>query len=223
VRAFALLALCLIAADASAQVTKAPATKSQTPPATKAPATKQDAKVAAPATATKQQVTTKTAAPTTAPATKQDTKTTPAPATKQATKTAAPPPGTPAQRRPALAVAPEAAPAPRVPVIMREEFDYDAAGRRDPFVSLLTTTELRPTVADLRLVIVLFDPTGRRPVAVMRDLTTNTQYRVTTGMTLGRMRVSEIKRRSVIFSIEEFGLNRQDSLVLGDTTKARAR
>lgn len=128
----------------------------------------------------------------------------------------------PQQRRPALAVAPEAAP-PKVPEIMREVFDYDAAGRRDPFVSLLSTAELRPTVADLRLVIVLFDPSGRRPIAVMRDLTTNTQYRVTTGMTLGRMRVSEIKRRSVIFSIEEFGLNRQDSLVLGDTTKARAR
>lgn len=141
-----------------------------------------------------------------------------APALKQAPATKQAP-----QRRPTLAVAPEAAPPPRVPVIMREMFEYDAAGRRDPFVSLLTTTELRPTVADLRLVIVLFDPTGRRPVAVMRDLTTNTQYRVTTGMTLGRMRVSEIKRRSVIFSIEEFGLNRQDSLVLGDTTKARAR
>jgi len=213
VRALALLTLFVIAADASAQATKAPATKTQTPPATKAPATK------APATkapATKQDTGTK-AAPRPASATKQDTKTA-APA--NATKGAA---GGPAQRRPALAVAPEVVPPPRIPVIMREEFDYDAAGRRDPFVSLLTTTELRPTVADLRLVIVLFDPTGRRPVAVMRDLTTNTQYRVTTGMTLGRMRVSEIKRRSVIFSIEEFGLNRQDSLVLGDTTKARAR
>jgi hypothetical protein len=106
---------------------------------------------------------------------------------------------------------------------MREVYEYDAAGRRDPFVSLLTTSELRPTVADLRLVIVLYDESGRRPVAVMRDLVTNTQYRVTTGMTLGRMRVTAIKRRAVIFTIEEFGLNRQDSLVLGDTSKVRAR
>jgi len=126
------------------------------------------------------------------------------------------------QRRPALAIAPETA-AAKAPVIMREVYEYDAGGRRDPFVSLLMSTDLRPTVADLRLVIVLFDQTGRRPVAVMRDITTNTQYRVTTGMTLGRMRVAEIKRRSVIFTIEEFGLNRQDSLVLGDTSKARAR
>jgi hypothetical protein len=42
-------------------------------------------------------------------------------------------------------------------------------------------------------------------------------------MALGRLRVALIKRRSVIFNIEEFGLNRQDSLILGDTTKVRAR
>jgi hypothetical protein len=55
----------------------------------------------------------------------------------------------------------------------------------------------------------------------MRDLQTKEQYRVTTGMMLGRMRVAQIKPRSVIFSIEEFGLNRQDSLVLGDSSKVR--
>jgi hypothetical protein len=121
-----------------------------------------------------------------------------------------------------LTVASENSPA-KAPVIMREVFVYDPAGRRDPFFSLLTTDELRPTVADLRLVGVLYDESGRRPVAIMRDVLSNTQYRVTTGMTLGRMRVAAIKRRSVVFSIEEFGTNRQDSLVLGDTTKVRAR
>ena len=211
----------LSAGVAGAQGTKtaAPNTKQTTPaqaPATKqaAPATKQ----AAPAT--------KQAAPATkqaAPATKQaGTSANPTaskqPATAGGTQGAA---GAP-QRRPALTIAPETAPV-KAPIIMREVFAYDAGGRRDPFVSLLTSTELRPTVADLKLVVVLFDESGRRPVAVMRDVSTNTQYRVTTGMTLGRMRVAEIKRRSVIFTIEEFGLNRQDSLVLGDTTKARAR
>lgn len=194
-RALAILALMLASAEAAAQGggTKAP------PPASPPGAT------------SKQGATTKQSA-----GTKQDTKAAPAPQTKGAAGVAA--------RRPALAVAPpEVAPPPRIPVIMREVYEYDAAGRRDPFVSLLTTSELRPTVADLRLVIVLFDESGRRPVAVMRDLVTNTQYRVTTGMTLGRMRVTAIKRRAVIFTIEEFGLNRQDSLVLGDTSKVRAR
>jgi hypothetical protein len=121
-----------------------------------------------------------------------------------------------------LAVTPATPPA-KPPVIMREAFEYESGGRRDPFYSLLPTAELRPTVSDLRLVGILYDETGRRPIAVMRDVSLGTQYRVTTGMTLGRMRVALIKRHAVIFSIEEFGLNRQDSLVLGDTTKARVR
>jgi hypothetical protein len=154
------------------------------------------------------------------PATKQ------APATKAPATKAAPPQTKGAvaqpQRRPALTVAPENAAAKPV-VIMRELYEYEGGGRRDPFLSLLTSTELRPTITDLKLVSVLFDESGRRPVAVMRDVLSNTQYRVTTGMTLGRMRVTAIRRKTVIFTIEEFGLNRQDSLILGDTTKARAR
>lgn len=150
----------------------------------------------------------------------QNTKAAPA-ATQQDAKTKAAGGAAGAQRRPALTIAPESTTRARVPVIMREAFDYDAAGRRDPFLSLMSSTELRPTIADLRLTGVLVHPT--RPVAVLRDIGTNTQYRVTLGSTLGRMRVALIKPRVVIFSIEEFGLNRQDSLVLRDTTKARTR
>jgi hypothetical protein len=127
----------------------------------------------------------------------------------------------PGGARPGIQVAPESAARPRIPVILREIFVYQAEGRRDPFVTLLTSDELRPTVADLLLVGVLLDPV--RPIAVMREVGTNTQYRVTTGMKIGRMKVAMIKRRSVIFSIEEFGLNRMDSLVLGDTTRVRAK
>ena len=160
----------------------------------------------------------KGAPPTTKADTKADTK---AGATKAGATKAGATKAAPSGTRPALEVAPESAARPRVPVILREVFTYDREGRRDPFVTLLTSDELRPAVADLRLVGVLLDPV--RPIAVMRELGTNTQYRVTTGMKIGRMKVAMIKRRSVIFSIEEFGLNRLDSIVLGDTTKARAR
>ena len=205
-RALLTLALCAAAGSANAQATtKAP------------PATKQDAKAAATTQDTKGA----------APATKQDTKST-APVTKQdtkaATKQAAGTKGdAKAPARPGLSVAPEAAPRAAIPPIMREVYDYDIAGRRDPFLSLLSSDDLRPAVSDLKLVNIIFDESGRRPIAVMRDVLTNTQYRVTTGSTLGRLKVALIKRRTVIFSIEEFGLNRQDSLVLGDTTKARVR
>jgi hypothetical protein len=139
-------------------------------------------------------------------------------ATKQAaqgTKTVAPP---------GVTGAPAPAPQePRTPVIMREVYSYDSEGRRDPFVTLLTSSDLRPTVADLRLTGILYDENGPNSIATMRDLVTDAQYRVTAGQTLGRMKVALIKRKAVIFSIEAFGINRQDSLVLGDTTKARSR
>ncbi len=104
--------------------------------------------------------------------------------------------------------------------VMREVFDYDRAGTRDPFVSLLGTSDLRPVLSDLHLVGILYDVNGHRSVAIMRDQSSKL-YRATVGQTLGRMRVAQIKPRAVIFTIEEFGFNRQDSLVLADTTKAR--
>jgi hypothetical protein len=106
--------------------------------------------------------------------------------------------------------------------VMRESFDYTRDTRRDPFVSLMTTSDLRPTLSDLHLTGILYDLSGRRPVAILRDVAGG-QWRVTTGMTLGRMRVAQIKPKTIIFTIEEFGFNRQDSLVLGDTTRVRHR
>jgi hypothetical protein len=105
--------------------------------------------------------------------------------------------------------------------VTRESYVYEGEGRRDPFFSLILTDDLRPLLADLRLVGILYEPSGRRTVAIMRDLQTNAQYRVSNGATLGRMRVAQIRQRAVIFSIDEFGLSRQDSLVWSDTTKVR--
>ena len=108
-------------------------------------------------------------------------------------------------------------------VIMREEFAYGRDGRRDPFYSLLATSELRPTIGDLRLTGILFDRSGTRSVATLRDVATNLQYRVFVGSTLGRMRVSTIRMKAVIFTIDEFGTTRQDSLFLGDSTRTRGK
>jgi hypothetical protein len=107
------------------------------------------------------------------------------------------------------------------PVVMREAYTYEGAGRRDPFYPLIMTSELRPLLRELVLTSVIFDPTGRRSVAVMRDQSGTTQYRVTTGMLLGRMRVTEIRPKGVFFTIQEFGSDRRDSLLLVDTTKVR--
>lgn len=107
--------------------------------------------------------------------------------------------------------------------LLREVFAYSPAGRRDPFVSLAQTSDLRPLITDLQLVGILADPSGRRSVAILRDRSDQgRQYRVTVGSTLGRLRVTRITSRDVTFSIEEFGRNRLE--VLGypaDSTRIR--
>jgi hypothetical protein len=104
--------------------------------------------------------------------------------------------------------------------IEREAFSYDAEGRRDPFVSLISSSELRPMASDLRLAVVVYDPDGDSR-AVLRDIETNEQYKVRVGQQLGRMRVARIRPKSVTFTILEFGESRQETLALNDSTTAR--
>jgi hypothetical protein len=135
-------------------------------------------------------------------------------------------PASRAAGRPAAATPAAATPAASMkilPQVTREIFTYDEAGRRDPFFSLILTEDLRPLLSDLRLVGILYDATQRRSVAIFRDVLTNVQYRVGAGMGLGRMRVAQIKPKAVIFTIDEFGLSRQDSLVMTDSIKVRIR
>jgi hypothetical protein len=109
-------------------------------------------------------------------------------------------------------------------LINREQYAYPGAGRRDPFVSLMNTEELRPLLGDLNLVAVALDPTGRNSVAVLRDVTTKEQYRVKVGQELGRMRVAAIRGKEVVFGIEEFGYSRQETLAMTvDSTKVRTQ
>ncbi|HSA56410.1 MAG TPA: hypothetical protein VLE53_11955 [Gemmatimonadaceae bacterium] len=98
----------------------------------------------------------------------------------------------------------------------REIYRYERAGRRDPFVSLMENGDLRPLITELRVTGIVFDESGRSSVAVLRDLGTQEQYRVRVGTSLGRMRVARIDRKSVTFTIEEFGFSRQETLELSD-------
>jgi hypothetical protein len=106
--------------------------------------------------------------------------------------------------------------------LVRETFSYAADGRRDPFMSLMKTGELRPAVSDLKLVTVIYDPAGRS-VAILRDLTTKEQYRIKVGQTLGRMRVASIQPKSVTFTVIAIGTTFQEVLALNDTTRARTQ
>ncbi len=124
---------------------------------------------------------------------------------------------------PVAAAAPAVADTTRELVISRETYSYPGRGRRDPFVSLMNTEELRPLLTDLKLVAVAFDATGRNSVAVLRDLSTKEQYRVKVGQEIGRMRVAAINQKNVVFGITEFGYSRQESLAMNDSTQVRTQ
>ncbi|MBC7562380.1 MAG: hypothetical protein H7305_05620 [Gemmatimonadaceae bacterium] len=105
----------------------------------------------------------------------------------------------------------------------REVFAYGAGGRRDPFVSLASTDVLRPTIADLQLVGIAYSPRGNgggvQSVAIFRDRQTKEQYRTRVGQQLGRMRVASIEPRRVVFSMDEFGVSRRESIAMGDSSR----
>ena len=122
----------------------------------------------------------------------------------------------------AAAKAPKKVTTPTEITIEREAFAYNGSGRRDPYTSLMSSSDVRPLLSDLRLTAVAFDPAGNNSVAILRDSYSKTQYRVRVGQQLGRLRVSGIRQKAVQFTIEEFGFNRQETLPLSsDTTKVR--
>ena len=104
----------------------------------------------------------------------------------------------------------------------RETYAYGSEGRRDPFSSLMTNGELRPLLGELRLEVVIYDDRSGS-TAVLRDLTTKEQHRVRVGQTLGRMRVAAIHPKKVVFTIEEFGFSRQETLALGESNTERTQ
>lgn len=98
--------------------------------------------------------------------------------------------------------------------LQREVFAYEGGGR-DPFMSLLRSGEVRPLISDLKLTTIVYD--GRfaaRSVAILRDITNRRIYRVKTGDIVGRLKVTQIRPREVVFTVQEFGFERQETLSL---------
>jgi hypothetical protein len=104
--------------------------------------------------------------------------------------------------------------------IYRETFTYSEGGRRDPFLSLMLSGELRPVFTDLSLTGVVYDNDPRKSIAMLVDVSTGESYRVRVGQPLGRMRVQRIGLENITFSIDEFGLSRTETLIIDRTKKA---
>jgi len=98
--------------------------------------------------------------------------------------------------------------------LLREVFAYEGGGR-DPFMSLLRSGDVRPLLSDLKLTTIVYD--GRfaaRSVAVLRDITNRRIYRVKAGDIIGRLKVTQIRPREIVFTVQEFGFERQETLSL---------
>jgi hypothetical protein len=67
----------------------------------------------------------------------------------------------------------------------------------------------------LKLVGIYYDqryPT--RSVAVLRDITNGKRYRARAGDVMGRLKVTDIRPRQIVFTVQEFGFERQETLQL---------
>jgi hypothetical protein len=133
---------------------------------------------------------------------------------------------TPAVAAPAPAL-PEVAAAPNDSVVWadsvrkakeiemsRETFSYGGAAR-DPFNSLLNMAKNGPELADLQLVGIyqnLRSPSSS--VAVFREKNGGKRHKLRAGDQVGRSRLVQIRDRDVVFTIEDFGFERQETLSL---------
>ena len=98
--------------------------------------------------------------------------------------------------------------------VMRETFAY-AGGTRDPFASLINGSSAGPEIADLDLVGVYQDlrSTGNSLV-VLREKATAKRHKMRVGDQLGRARLVQIRPRDAVFTIRDFGFERQETLSL---------
>jgi hypothetical protein len=98
--------------------------------------------------------------------------------------------------------------------VMRETFAY-AGGTRDPFASLLNGSATGPEIADLDLVGVYQDlRSSGNSVVVLREKATTKRHKMRVGDQLGRARLVQIRPRDAVFTIRDFGFERQETLSL---------
>ena len=99
--------------------------------------------------------------------------------------------------------------------VLRETFAY-AGGTRDPFNSLINKGKDGPEIGDLDLVGVYLDlRTPSNNVVVLREkATTGKRHKMRVGDQLGRSRLTQIRAREAVFTIQDFGFERQETLSL---------
>jgi hypothetical protein len=98
--------------------------------------------------------------------------------------------------------------------VMRESFAY-GGGTRDPFASLLDVALSGPEFGNLELVGVYQNlRTPSNSVIVLREKVSLRRYKLRRGDQVGRARLVQIRPRDAVFTISDFGFERQETLSL---------
>lgn len=99
-----------------------------------------------------------------------------------------------------------------VRVYEREIFQYSAAGRPDPFRSLLNDEELGIRVEDLTLRGVIYNQDPSMSVAVLSQAGSDRRIRARVGERVGSLRILGIFPDRVDIVVEELGVSRRETL-----------
>lgn len=98
--------------------------------------------------------------------------------------------------------------------VLRESFAYGGASR-DPFASLIKSAHAGPEITDLQLVAIYQDLRySGNSIAVLREKPGGKRYKLRQGEEIGRLRVAQIRAKDVVFTIQDFGYERQETLSL---------
>jgi hypothetical protein len=128
---------------------------------------------------------------------------------------------------PAPDATPAAAPAP-TPVIdtaaaagerplLREVYSWQGGGR-DPFRSMLTTSNTGPELPDLTLVAIIYDRGNpSNSLAMFRENGSNRRFSVGPGQNIGRLTVAAVRPNSATLRLNDFGTVREQTYSLRQT------
>jgi hypothetical protein len=98
--------------------------------------------------------------------------------------------------------------------VMRETFAYGGS-TRDPFLSLINLTNIGPEIGDLELVGVYQNLRSRtNSLVVLREKVSLKRHKMRVGDQVGRARLVQIRPRDAVFTIQDFGYERQETLSL---------
>ena len=98
--------------------------------------------------------------------------------------------------------------------VMRETFAY-TGGTRDPFNSLINMASAGPELGELELVGVYQDlRASSNSIVVLREKVSLKRHKMRVGDRVGRARLVQIRPRDAVFTIQDFGYERQETLSL---------